>query len=212
MTRSLSLAFLVVSATVAAGGMPFTFPGAPTRSRKPNPAVVALRDYAATLHTNLGNLQVRFYPDEAPNAVRNFIQLAQRGYYDGSRFCTVFPGKMVLAGDPTGTGAGDNGKTLAFERSSTPNLAGSLAMDRTAAQDAKTNSGSRFMISLTDQRHLDGDYTVFGAITDGLDVARRIGAARAQPNQGRPTPIEEMVIERVTVTKPLPPKPEKSGD
>ena len=219
MLRVLATAALALAATAEAG-MPFTFPGMPSARRKPNPAVAALADYSAVLHTNLGDLTVRLDAEDAPNAVRNFIKLAQQGLYDGSRITCIFKDRMLVAGDPTGTGKGDSGTTLPFERSFERALAGSLALDRRPDEpdpDAKggkprrVNSGSRILILLADQRHLDGDYTIFGAITDGLDVAKRLGAATTTPNDGRPAPVEDLVIERVTVKKPSPEPPQPAA-
>ncbi len=219
MARFLCLIVLAF-APVAKAGAPFLFPGLSRRALKPNPAAAALRDYSATLHTNLGDLSVRFYPDEAPNAVRNFIKLAQQGFYDGARVYCVFNDRMFLVGDPTGTGKGDNGTTIPHERTFAPITAGALLMDlaperpakKRGAKPEKRNSGSRFMVCVADQRHLDGDFTVFGAIADGLDIAKRIGAAATKPNDGRPAPIEDLLIERITITKKTkkPPKPKES--
>ena len=203
MVRYVLLAALSLAATgvAQAGALPFDFPMPSRRLEKPNPAVEALRSYSATLRTNLGNIDLRFCPSDAPNAVRNFLKLAQRGYYDGMRLRTVFKGTMVLAGDPTGDGKSDVGYTLAYESTLLPHTAGSLAMDRTPPGP---NSGSRFFISLADQRHLDRDYTVFAVIpegSDGLEVARRLGAAATRPDGGRPSPIADLLIEEVIITR-----------
>ena len=211
---------LTFGTIASAGGL--SFPGfAPPGSRgteKPNPAIEALRDHTATLHTNLGDLVVALEPDGAPNAVRNFIKLAQKGFYDGSRFYGVFRDRMVLAGDPTGKGTGDVGYTLPHERSSLGHTPGTLAMD-TAPPDPKStfsprkNSGSRFFINVAAQHHLDRDYTVFGRITEGLEVARRMSQARTISQDGQPAPLEEIVIERITIAKKTEEdRPENPGD
>lgn len=182
----------------------------PREPTKPHPAIARLRKYGGVIHTNVGDITIRLHPEVAPNAVRNFIKLAQRGFYDGARIYCIFKGRMFLAGDPTGSGKGDNGTTLRFEPSLVPHLAGSLAMDRrpdepdpeTAGKERrKVNSGSRFMVSVADQRHLDGDYTIFATITQGLSVAQRIAAARTRPNDGAPVPIEDIVIEQIDITR-----------
>ncbi|NQT87808.1 peptidylprolyl isomerase [bacterium] len=169
----------------------------------PNPAIEAMDGITAILHTTAGDITVDFRPYAAPNTVRSFIKLAASGFYDGQRFYCVFKDKMILAGDPTATGKGDNGKTLPAEGSGS-HRAGTLAMDR-ATPDPKSgkkvSSGSRFLINLTDQSHLDGDYTVFAEITNGLDVARRIGACRTSANDGRPAPLEDLVIESIVIHK-----------
>jgi peptidyl-prolyl cis-trans isomerase B (cyclophilin B) len=212
-------ALLLGLAALASAGMPMRF-GPPGRSAKPNPAVESLRQYSATVHTTMGDMQVRFYADEAPNAVQNFIKLALQGFYDGQRIYCIFPDRMVLAGDPTGTGTGDNGTQIPYERTYLSFIAGTLAMDRNPhAEPVKgpdgtprqMNSGSRFFIVVADQQHLDRDYTAFGTLTDGLDVAKRIGAARTTANEGTPKPVEDILIERISVKKrtsePSEPKP-----
>ncbi|MFW6162878.1 MAG: peptidylprolyl isomerase [Planctomycetota bacterium] len=195
---------LAVAACAAAGALPFGPPMPPSGSQQPHPAIEALRGYSATIHTTLGDMEVAFEPDEAPNAVRNFIKLALKGFYDGSPFYAVFRDKMILAGDPTGKGTGDAGHTLDFEGTFLGAEAGALMMD-TVPQEAKDrlagkkNSGSRFFIAVTDQAHLDGDYTTFARITWGLDVAERVSRARAIDRDGAPAPVEDLVIERITI-------------
>ena len=203
-----SLAALAVTAQGGAFDFPGLMPPSLSRSERPHPAIARLRDYQAVLHTNLGKIAIELDADSAPNAVRNFIKLAQRGFYDGTRFYCVFKGRMVLAGDPTGKGTGDAGYTLDYENSPVGHTAGTVAMDRSG--EAGKNSGSRFFISVGSQHHLDRDYTVFGRVADGLEVARRISSAPARPQGGRPTPIEEIVIEQITVSKRAE-KPGQSG-
>ena len=92
-----------------------------------NPAVQALGQYEAVLRTTLGDLTVEFHADEAPNAVRAFIKLAQSGFYDDSPVDCIFKGRMFLAGTRTPTGTGE---ALAFEETPGPHGAGAIAMDR----------------------------------------------------------------------------------
>jgi len=202
------LAALAATAQAAALQFPGLMPPSLSRSDKPNPAIARLRDYQAVLHTNLGKIAIELDADSAPNAVRNFIKLAQRGFYDGTRFYCVFKDRMILAGDPTGKGTSDAGYTLDYENSPVGHTAGTVAIDR--SPKAGQNSGSRFFINVGSQHHLDRDYTVFARLADGLEVARRISAARARPAGGRPTPIEEIVIEQITVSKRAE-KPGQSG-
>jgi len=171
---------------------------APPRPTKANPAIVALRDYSATISTNVGDITIRFFPDAAPNTVRTFIKLAQRGRYDGKRFYCVFQERMILAGDPPGAAKSEGGPRIPHERSAMPHRAKTLAMDRTPGGPSLA---TRFFINLEKQEHLDRDYTVFGAITKGLDVARAIGSVPTKLSDGSPEPIEEIVIEQVIVTK-----------
>ena len=192
------LTLLLSASAASAAGL--SLPGlGPRTAPKPNPAIEALRDLTAVLHTTAGDITISFYPDAAPNTVRNFVKLAQTGAYDGHRFQPVFKGKMVVA-----AGKDADARTLPFEDTGEPHEAGTLAMDRVTPDpepDKRVNSATRFFINLAEQTHLDGDYTVFARITDGLDVARRIGSARVKTADGQPVPLEDYVIESVVVRK-----------
>ena len=203
-TRTLLASLLglaAMAATTQAGAMQFPgfMPPSLSRADKPHPAIAKLRDYKAVLHTNLGDITLEFDADSAPNTARNFLKLALRGFYDGSRFYCVFKDRMVLAGDPTSKGTGDVGYTLDYENSPVGHTAGTVAMDTSPTKGK--NSGSRFFINVGSQHQLDRDYTVFARVTAGLEVVRRIGAAATRPNGGRPAPVEEIVIERIAVSK-----------
>ena len=212
-TKWMGTLLLVASGAVAtAGGLSFPglFPPSFRGSEKPNPAIEALRDYKATLHTTLGNIELALDPDSAPNAVRNFIKLAQQGFYDGSRFGCILKGRMIFAGAAHG---GEAPQPIDYESSAAGHAVGSVAMDTVPAdtkdkQAPKRNSGSRFFINLAAQHHLDDDYTVFASIANGLTVAQRIGEARTRPGDGQPAPIEDILIERITITKKTQSKPE----
>jgi len=180
-------AWCVTAATLPFGGYGYGPP------RKTDPAIVALRDYTATLQTNLGNVTLKLLPDAAPNAVRTFIKLAERGAYDRTQFYGIFKGRMILAGDPAG-----KGETIKYEDSPLSPIAGMVALDR--APDGSNRTGC-FFIVLSEQAHLDGDYTIFAEIAEGMEVARRIGSVATRPNDGCPAPVEDAVIEQVTVSK-----------
>jgi len=187
--------------------------------RSENPAVQALGHYEAVVRTTLGDLTVEFHAEDAPNAVRTFLKLAQSGFYDDSPVTCIFKGRMFLAGTRRPTGTGESGEPLAFEETPGPHAAGALAMDRRpdepepkgpAGTPRRVNAAGRLMVWMSKQPHLDGDYTVFGHVTRGLDsVAKRIDQARTRPNGGRPAPIEDIVIEQVIVRKTT---SEKRGD
>ena len=190
---------VIALTAVAAPAGTFPWRGAGP-SPKPHPATEALREYTAAIRTNLGEIPLSLEPDGAPNAVRMFVKLAQRGAYDGTRFSCVFKDRMIVGGALQGRDKGDATEALTHE--STPVLsvtAGAIVMDRTPGGD---NCPARFLIILTDQTHLDGDYTVFGELTkDGLAVAKRIGAVATRDADGSPAPVEDVVIEQVLVTK-----------
>jgi cyclophilin family peptidyl-prolyl cis-trans isomerase len=199
MTRTLlgvCLALAQAGAARAAGPVPAGSPG------RENPAIVALREYTATLRTNFGEIAVDFYPDDAPNTVRTFLKLAQQGFYDGKPVYGVFPGRMLLVGTPPGDGEAP--QRVKYEPGTQPQEAGTLAMDRLPAEpgkEARPSVPARFFINLVGQSHLDGDYTVFAKITEGLEVARKIGGARTRPEGGCPAPLEDIVLEQVVVAR-----------
>ena len=146
---------------------------------------------AATLHTNHGAIGVELFDDDAPKTVDNFLSLARKGFYDGVVFHRVIPDFMVQGGDPTGTGSGGPGYTFEDEFNEHPVARGALAM----ANAGPNTNGSQFFIVTADAcPWLDGKHTVFGRVTDGMDV---VDAISALETDGRDRPREDVVIERV---------------
>ena len=156
------------------------------------PSKVATRDYAhamAILHTERGDVTIRFFADRAPNHVRNFVDLAGSGFYDGTLFHRVIPGFVLQGGDPLTKdpknafvwGWGDTGRkdakgqpvTLKPEFNETPHKRGVVSMARSAAPDS---ASSQFFIVLKDYPSLDHQYTAFGEVVKGMDVVDRIVA------------------------------------
>lgn len=125
----------------------------------------------AVIETSKGTIRFKFFPAEAPKTVDNFIQLARKGFYDGLTFHRVVPGFVIQGGDPKGDGTGGPGYTVKAEFNSRPHLAGTVAMARSADPDS---AGSQFYICLEPQPGLNGQYTVFGQVTEGMDVVRKI--------------------------------------
>ncbi|MGB8909063.1 MAG: peptidylprolyl isomerase [Candidatus Cybelea sp.] len=123
--------------------------------------------------TPRGEIVFQLFPDDAPLHTAAFIKLAESGFYDGLKFHRVEPGFVVQGGDPRGDGTGGPGYHLKAEFNARPHLRGTVAMARAAAPDS---AGSQFYICLDDARFLDGQYTVFGQLTEGfeaLDAIRR---------------------------------------
>lgn len=131
----------------------------------------------AVITTKKGVIKLKFYPEVAPNHVASFIELAEKGFYDGTTFHRVEPGFVVQGGDPnskTGAGplgTGGPGYTLAAEFNDKPHLEGTLAMARSQNPDS---AGSQFYICLAPAPFLDGNYTVFGQVIEGMDVVKQI--------------------------------------
>lgn len=126
----------------------------------------------ATIKTTKGDISVEFFSDEAPITVSNFINLAERGYYDGVVFHRVIPDFMIQTGDPNGTGTGGPGYEFADECTPTRkhDAPGVLSM----ANRGPATNGSQFFITHLPTPHLDGKHTVFGKVTSGQDVVDAI--------------------------------------
>src|SRR3990170_4813735 len=141
----------------------------------PSPPPVTIdagRQYIATIKTNFGDIVVGLFPKDAPLAVNNFVFLARQGFYDGVKFHRVVKGFVIQSGDPTGTGTGGPGYRFADEKVTQDYIAGILAM----ANAGPNTNGSQFFITLADLRtRLPKNYTIFGRVTGGFDVALKIG-------------------------------------
>jgi peptidylprolyl isomerase/peptidyl-prolyl cis-trans isomerase B (cyclophilin B) len=118
-----------------------------------------------------GEIVIDFYPEDAPKTVENFVTLARKGFYDGLTFHRVEPGFVVQGGDPDGTGTGGPGYTIKAEFNKRKHVRGTMAMARTQDPDS---AGSQFYICFKPAPFLDGQYTVFGIVTKGMDVVDRI--------------------------------------
>jgi peptidylprolyl isomerase/peptidyl-prolyl cis-trans isomerase B (cyclophilin B) len=118
-----------------------------------------------------GAILMELYPEDAPKTVESFLTLARKGFYDGLKFHRVVPGFVVQGGDPKGDGSGGPGYTLKAEFNKRKHLEGTVAMARAQHPDS---AGSQFYICLGPQPFLDGKYTVFGQVVEGMDVVRKI--------------------------------------
>jgi peptidyl-prolyl cis-trans isomerase B (cyclophilin B) len=116
----------------------------------------------AIMETNKGSITIDFFDADAPNTVKNFSELAQKGFYDGLSFHRVISDFMVQGGCPNGTGSGGPGYTIPCEINKNLHKAGSLSM----AHRGPNTGGSQFFICHSPQSHLDGLHTVFGQATD----------------------------------------------
>ena len=153
----------------------------------------------AVIETNFGNIVIQLFPDVAPGHVENFVKLARDGFYDGSTFHRVIPGFMIQGGDPnskdedrSNDGQGGPGYTINAEFSDVPHKRGILSMAR--AQDPNS-AGSQFFIVVADSNFLDGQYTVFGEVIEGMDVADKIVNVE---RDGMDNPLEKVTM-KVTI-------------
>src|ERR671929_329575 len=144
--------------------------------------------------TNHGEIRLELFDDDAPKTVDNFRTLARDGFYDGLIFHRVIPDFMIQGGCPQGTGTGGPGYTFEDEINDHKIVRGALAM----ANAGPDTNGSQFFIVTTDAAPwLDGKHTVFGRVTEGMDV---VDALEALPTDGRDRPQEDVVIERVEIS------------
>ena len=131
------------------------------------------------IETNFGNIEFNLLPELAPETVRNFVKLAESEFYNGTLFHRVIPGFMIQGGDPNTKkpelraqwGTGGPGYTINAEFSPRSHLRGIVSMARSADPNS---AGSQFFIVTTDSTFLDREYTVFGEVTQGMDVADKI--------------------------------------
>ena len=145
----------------------------------------------ATLHTNHGALELELFDEDAPKTVENFVKLARDGFYDGVIFHRVIPDFMIQGGDPTGTGRGGPGYTFEDEINQHKVVRGALAM---ANAGPDTNGSQFFLVTAEATPWLDGKHTVFGRVTNGMDVVDAISAVETDAND---KPLEPVAIERV---------------
>jgi cyclophilin family peptidyl-prolyl cis-trans isomerase len=158
------------------------------------------QDKVAELHTTAGEIDIRFFPDVAPNHVKNFIDLAQQGFYNGTKFHRVIPGFMIQGGDPntktantSSWGTGGSGKNVNAEFNSVKHKRGIVSMARS---NEPNSASSQFFIMVADYPSLNGQYSAFGQVTKGMDVADKIVSAPTGANDrpNNPTTITKIVI------------------
>ncbi len=156
----------------------------------------------AIIETKFGNIELKFFPDVAPNHVNNFIELAKKGFYDGTTFHRVIPGFMIQGGDPNSKnankathGTGGPGYTVKAEFSDKPHKRGTLSMARAADPNS---AGSQFFICVADAPFLNKQYTVVGEVVSGMDAVDKIVS---QPRDPRDNPNERIEMKVKVVEK-----------
>jgi peptidyl-prolyl cis-trans isomerase B (cyclophilin B) len=187
-------------------------PAAKKKTPRKEKSVASPRDYAntlATLQTDMGDITLKFFYDKAPHHVQNFVDLAAKGFYDGTMFHRVIPGFMIQGGDPNtkrpedpthpyGTGGNVvDGKEnrLKAEFNDTPHKRGIVSMARSSDPNS---ASSQFFIVVKDSNFLDNQYSAFGEVVSGLDVADKIAAAPRSANDRPNTPIR---IKKILLTQ-----------
>ena len=165
---------------------------------QPNMEIDVSKSYTALIKTNLGDMTVEFFIDDAPMTVNNFITLSNDGYYDSVIFHRVISGFMIQGGDPSGTGHGDYGKYPGYEfedelNNQRPYEKGILAM----ANRGPNTNGSQFFIMHEDYP-LPYSYTIFGQVIDGFEIIDKIASVETDSAD---KPTTDVVINTVEVTE-----------
>lgn len=161
--------------------------------------VADLSEYGVVLETNQGSIQLEFWPDVAPNHVRNFLDLAYTGFYDGVSFHRVIPGFMIQGGDPTGVGSGSGPRTLKAEFNDKKHYRGVLSQARGPSPDS--GSCQFFIVHGEHATHLDNQYTGFGRAISGLDA---VDAIATTPRDRRDKPKSPQIITKAVVVRATP--------
>jgi peptidyl-prolyl cis-trans isomerase B (cyclophilin B) len=151
----------------------------------------------AIIETKFGNITLKFFPDVAPGHVKNFIDLAKKGFYDGTTFHRVIPGFMIQGGDPNSKnpdkrthGQGGPGYTIKAEFNDRPHTRGTLSMARAQNPDS---AGSQFFICVKDAPFLNKQYTVFGEVESGMEAVDKIVSQPRDPNDNPNERVEMKV-------------------
>ena len=157
-------------------------------SAMPETQIDLNKTYVATISTAKGDIGVQLDASAAPLTVNNFVFLSEQGFYDGLTFHRVEPGFVIQGGDPAGTGSGGPGYTVPAEIQ-LPHVEGAIAMARLGDQvnPSHASSGSQFYVTLAPTPFLDGGYTAFGQVIEGMEVVQSIAVGD--------------VIEKITITE-----------
>ena len=150
-----------------------------------------------TLHTNLGDIKVELYWEAAPITWRNFLALAASSYYDNTLFHRNIKGFIIQGGDPTGTGKG--GESI-YGKKFDDEISGQLSHDTAGilsmANSGPNTNGSQFFFTYSKQPHLDGKYTIFGHIIDGLETLEKM---EKEPTGKLNRPLNEISLSSITI-------------
>ncbi len=154
----------------------------------------------ATIETTMGTIELELFEKAVPNTVKNFVGLAEKGYYNGVIFHRVIDGFMIQGGDPTGTGRdGESFYGHPFEDEFVDTLKHSAPGVLSMANSGPRTNGSQFFITLVPTPRLDGHHTIFGKVVKGMDVVRAIGKVPTTKPGDRP--IKDVVMKKVTIKR-----------
>lgn len=189
----LSASMLLMTGCSGSGSTPDPA-GKPTPKAEETKPAAPVKNRIAKMETTLGVIRIELFEDKAPITTKNFIDLINKGFYDGVIFHRVIDGFMIQGGDPTGTGRGDPGYKIADEFH--PDLkhdgVGILSM----ANAGPNTGGSQFFITLGPTPHLNNRHAVFGRVVEGIDVVKAIGKTATGSGD---RPLTEMAMKKVTI-------------
>jgi len=137
-------------------------------SAPPPMTIDTSKQYTATIETDKGDIMLELFASDVPVTVNNFVFLSREGFYDNTTFHRIIPDFMAQGGDPTGTGTGGPGYKFADEFTKHTHITGTLSM----ANAGPNTNGSQFFITYAPQPHLDNHHSVFGQLTDGMDILK----------------------------------------
>jgi cyclophilin family peptidyl-prolyl cis-trans isomerase len=161
----------------------------------PDLTIDLAKSYSATLATNHGHIEIELHAMDTPQAVNNFVFLANEGFYDGVIFHRVVPGFVIQGGDPTGTGRGGPGYKFRDElEKAKPYSRGTVAM----ANAGPNTNGSQFFVTVAATPWLTGKHTIFGEVTEGMDV---VSAISTTETGAQDRPAEDVVLDKVEITE-----------
>jgi len=156
-----------------------------TEQKKKNPIAV--------VETSMGTFKFKFFEEKAPATCKNFIDLSNKGFYNGLIFHRIIPGFMIQGGCPLGKGIGGPGYKIKAEFNDTKHLPGIVSMARSQHPDS---AGSQFFVCVAPASYLDGKYTAFGEVIEGYDVVDKIGKVETGRND---KPIKDVIINKITI-------------
>ena len=165
--------------------------------------------YKAVIKTAKGDLTLQLFRKDAPLAVRNFVDLARQGFYDGLAFHYIRPGDIIIGGDPRGDGTGGSGYFIPAEFNKHQHLTGTVAMVRGSEPGT---ASSQFYVCLKPQPERDGKFTVFAQVVDGMDTLTSLAETPTSGAGSKPfyRPLEPMVMETITILETAPEQVEDS--
>ena len=154
----------------------------------------------ATFYTTLGTIEIELFEEQMPVTTKNFVELAEKGFYDNTKFHRVISGFMIQGGDPLSAddtkkarwGTGDPGYKIKDEFGSVGNNKGTIAM----ANAGPNTGGSHFFINLVNNNFLDSKHPVFGKVVNGLNIVEKIGSVQTKAGD---VPVEAVVIEKIVI-------------